>query len=197
MIVAREVLPPVFLGTHYYVCATTALFLLRKRTARLRLVVASVTPGHNVVLVDVEGDKAQRLPSGLIHSPFFHPRQGACVVSGHRGTSTGHGRSHTDASSTDKPSSQLRKSGRATKQRSGLSCPMQWVGRPCATRPARRSRPSTRSRVPRTLPRRKNILTTIDVKMGHLACYRLSCVTGAVLDGIRASTGPVTQQAAR
>ncbi len=36
---------PLFLGTCYYVCATTEPTLLRKISATLRLVVASVTPG--------------------------------------------------------------------------------------------------------------------------------------------------------
>ncbi len=45
MIVAREVLPPIFLGTRRYVCATVTCYLLRKSAARLRPVVASVTPG--------------------------------------------------------------------------------------------------------------------------------------------------------
>jgi len=34
--------------------------------------------------------------------------------------------------------------------------------------------------------------TTIDVKTGHLACYRLSCLTGPAFSAIRGSTGPVT-----
>ncbi len=29
-------------------------------------------------------------------------------------------------------------------------------------------------------------------KMGHLACYRLSCLTSSIFDGIAASTEPVT-----
>lgn len=45
MNLTRRVLPPVFLGTYHYVGTTAALTLLRKIATRLRLMVASVTPG--------------------------------------------------------------------------------------------------------------------------------------------------------
>jgi len=51
MSVAREVPPPVFLGTRRYVCATVTCYLLRKSAARLRPVVASVTLGQVAVSV--------------------------------------------------------------------------------------------------------------------------------------------------
>ncbi len=43
----------------------------------------------------------------------------------------------------------------------------------------------------RHLDRPRRPITTIRAKMGQLACYRLSCITGPLSGGINASTRPV------